>query len=67
MTVLEVAPEIMGLEDDEAAQLIREVLQEEGVKHLGQQVKQPLLRIHTGCTVSAVSHSPAATPQVSCQ
>ena len=35
VTVLEVAPEIMGAEDDEAATLIREVLQAEGVKHLG--------------------------------
>ncbi|CAE7187556.1 merA, partial [Symbiodinium pilosum] len=49
VTVLEVAPQIMGLEDDDAAQLLREVLEEEGVQ------------IHTGCKISSVSSTQAPT------
>ena len=51
VTVLEVAPQIMGLEDDDAAKLLRQVLEEEGVK------------IWTGCKIAAVSSTPAATSQ----
>jgi len=44
VTVLEVAPEIMGAEDSDAAALIREVFREEGIQ------------VFTNCSVSSVSH-----------
>jgi len=46
VTVLEVAPEILGAEDSDAATLLREVFQEEGIE------------IYTNCSVSSVSHTP---------
>jgi len=51
VTVLEVAPQIMGLEDDDAAKLLREVLEEEGI------------RIHTGCKISGMSSTSAQAPK----
>lgn len=51
VTVLEVAPQIMGLEDDDAAKLLREVLEEEGI------------RIHTACKISGMSSTSAQAPK----
>lgn len=56
VTVLEVAPEIMGAEDSDAAALIREVFREEGIE------------IFTNCTIVSVCHraaeSSAAWPEI---
>mmetsp|Transcript_854 Transcript_854/g.1651 ORF Transcript_854/g.1651 Transcript_854/m.1651 type:complete len:553 (+) Transcript_854:32-1690(+) len=59
VTVLEVAPQILGMEDDDAACLLRSLLEEEGV------------RIITGCKISSVSSRPGASgnswPEISLQ
>ncbi|CAK9063951.1 unnamed protein product [Durusdinium trenchii] len=48
VTVLEVAPEILGAEDADAKALLQQVLEEEGIE------------IRTNCMVTSVAHKPAA-------